>query len=110
MAGLVPRLSGSLTVYPQGQLIWVGFDWLQRLEEPVDQPPMHQICAYQAREFERACYGALRGLGHSQDKKGDQRDGDLNARTAFSDIPMKRLICSVCLIHRKNNSICQRCL
>ena len=71
---------------------------------------VHEVCADEASEVERAAHGVLRRLGQAQQQEGDERDGDLDAHGVFAEMPMKCLILRVCLTQRKNNSICQRCL
>ena len=68
---------------------------------------VREIGARKSNEFKEAAgfFGDL--VQGAQQKKGDQRDGDLDT-TAFSDRPTKRVILSVCFITRKNSSIRQR--
>jgi hypothetical protein len=51
--------------------------------------------------------GALQVLREAQEQKSDQRDGELNAHRVLLR-PRKCWIFKVCLIQRKNRSICQR--
>ena len=46
---------------------------------------MHEIGPDQPGKFERAVDDALSGLCHSQQKKGDQSDSDLNAYGVFTN-------------------------
>ena len=46
---------------------------------------MHEVRADESGKFERAVHHFLSKLGHTQDEKGDQGDGDLNADRILGD-------------------------
>src|SRR6516225_8555774 len=82
--GLDPRLSGSDWVPLERQLSRIDRGWRLNLQQTVEAPAVHQICAHEAGEDERAGDRVLRGLGHAQQQKGDQSDGDLDAHGVFA--------------------------
>jgi hypothetical protein len=47
--------------------------------------PVHEICAREPGELDWPAHSFLSGLGHSQDEKGDQGDGNLNAHGVLRD-------------------------
>ena len=84
MPGLDPRLSGSGRVPLEPQLSRIERRrWLD-LEQVVEAPAVHQIGADEPGEGERAGDRVLRCLGHAQQQKGDQGDGDLDAYGVFA--------------------------
>ena len=106
MAGLVPRLSGLAEVPLKRQLSGVNGGW-SAVVKAVEGSAVQQIGAHQAGEGKRAGDCALPGLGHAQQQKGDQRDGDLDAHGIFAD-PEKVADFEDLSDQRKNSSIAQR--
>src|SRR5438093_904591 len=84
MPGTSPLLSGSDWAPWEQHLRWVEDRWRFGGEESVEGPAMHQVGADEAGEGERAGDGVLRGLGHAQQQKGDQGDGDLDLHGIFA--------------------------
>ena len=72
------------------QLKWVELRGRLGFEQAIEALAVHQVGADQAGEGEQAGDGLLRRLGQAQQQKGNQRDGDLDTRTAFSEVPRKR--------------------
>src|SRR6516162_7336815 len=83
LPGLSPRLSGLAVVPLERQLRRVEIGWRLGFEETIQAPAMHQIGADQSGEDERTVDGLLRRLGETEQQKGDQRDGDLDAHGIF---------------------------
>lgn len=84
MPGFVPRLSGSGRVPLEPQLSRIERRRRLDLEQVVEAPAVHQIGADEPGEGERAGDRVLRCLGHAQQQKGDQGDGDLDAYGVFA--------------------------
>src|SRR6516164_6966088 len=81
--GVRARLSGLAVVPLECQLRRVEIGWRLGFEETIQAPAMHQIGADQSGEDERTVDGLLRRLGETEQQKGDQRDGDLDAHGIF---------------------------
>src|SRR5258708_1954484 len=107
MAGLVPRVSGTVCAYhaafsmttgtrtfrrrcaalvaygPKSNwgLLWLGCRW--GFEKFRDRPPMHQIGTDEPREGERTCDDFVGLMGEAQQQESDQCDRDLNAHGVF---------------------------
>jgi hypothetical protein len=79
MARLVPRLSGSLEVWFQVQLIWTYWKRLPGIEQLVEGTPVHEVCADESRKLEGATHGFLERCGHAENEESDERNRDLNA-------------------------------
>src|SRR4051794_39210845 len=78
MAGLVPRLSGSGLTYSEAHLSLILSDLRRRMEQIVYWSAMHKVGADQSCKHEWACNNLLGCLSEAQQKKGNQRDGDLD--------------------------------
>ena len=68
---------------------------------------MHQVGADEPGEGERAADGVCVAWARRSSRKAIRATA-IWMRTAFSEVPRKRLIFRVCLTQRKNSSIAQR--